>query len=185
MTLVGQVYLVPCVWGVISNIGHNSPARWWPVLLPSHEDSRYFNTKTIREWKETEEGAYLVEQVVSAGSNPSTPHHYHVDARFTEESWYGTDRGRPVRNLHTTIFPDDCRCTLFEMVCLREMPVQVKLYSVFGKLFVDDFTGKKIKCGRCPHKGTDLTTIPVVDGKITCPAHGMQFDAQTGRVEWK
>ena len=35
----------------------------------------------------------------------------------------------------------------------------------------------------CPHKGADLSRMPVRDGCVTCPLHGLRFDAETGRVK--
>lgn len=34
---------------------------------------------------------------------------------------------------------------------------------------------------KCPHRGHDLRTCPVVNGVIECPLHGLVFDAKTGK----
>lgn len=35
-------------------------------------------------------------------------------------------------------------------------------------------------CMRCPHRGFDLRQIPVRDGRIVRPGHGLVWDATTG-----
>ncbi|RYG96455.1 MAG: hypothetical protein EON58_12050, partial [Alphaproteobacteria bacterium] len=34
----------------------------------------------------------------------------------------------------------------------------------------------------CPHKGISLASVPVIDGCIDCPGHGLRFDAKTGEI---
>ncbi len=34
----------------------------------------------------------------------------------------------------------------------------------------------------CPHHGTNLKSCKVIDGVITCPAHGLRFSAKTGEL---
>ena len=39
---IGETYVVPCVLGQVYNIGpHLIPLSWWPVILPSHQDTKY------------------------------------------------------------------------------------------------------------------------------------------------
>ncbi len=181
--VVGQMYSVPCVLGTLSNIGpHNIPPKWWPVLTPSHQDSIYFaRYRTV--WQETDNGYEDVDEVYYE-DDLKTPHHYHVDPRFTTEDYY-TPYEIAQESFHTTIRPES-EISVRDMVCVREMPIQT-LFTGFGKNFLDDHKEARLKlCGRCPHKGISLTSMPMVDGKITCPAHGLQFDSVTGRCvsEW-
>ena len=37
-------------------------------------------------------------------------------------------------------------------------------------------------CKVCPHRGLPLASIPVIDGEIECPGHGLRFTASTGLV---
>lgn len=172
---VGQAYFVECVFGTLSNIGpHAIPPRWWPIFTPSHQDSVYFSRyRTI--WNE--EGEAVDETYYE--DDPETPHHYHVDPRFCRDNFY-TPYEIENKSFHTTI-RGESKIEIREMVCVREMPVQV-LFTGFGKNFLDDHKDKKLRgCKVCPHKGTPLSSMPVVDGKITCPAHGLQFDCKTER----
>lgn len=170
--VIGQIYLVPCVLGKLYNIGpHSIPAQWWPVLRPSHEDSKYlpkFRTFWVN-GEEIDETYYE--------SDPNTPHHFHVDPRFTPESYY-TKWEIDNQSWHNFVSAQS-EVEWRELVCIREMPVQ-QLFTGFGEKFVEDHKDKKIKCGRCPHKGVILSNTPVKDGVITCPAHGLKFDAETG-----
>ena len=45
------------------------------------------------------------------------------------------------------------------------------------------YAGFSLIDGLCPHQGTDLTAIPPdQNGVITCPLHGLQWCAQTGKI---
>jgi hypothetical protein len=35
---------------------------------------------------------------------------------------------------------------------------------------------------KCPHRGIPLAGVPVVNGMVTCPGHGLQFCVKTGRL---
>lgn len=172
--IVGQTYWVPCVLGTFFNVGfHKIPAQWWPVIRPAHEDSKYlpkFRTTWVDEdgeWVQKDETYY---------EKDDQDLHIHVDPRFAHEDLY-TPYERANGDWHNilTIQSDTERRLL---VCLREMPVQ-RLFTGFGPRFVDDHKGKKLKCMRCTHKGVNLSSVPVVNGVITCPAHGLRYDAQS------
>jgi hypothetical protein len=52
----------------------------------------------------------------------------------------------------------------------------------FGK-FEDKYANTTLKaCKVCPHRGIPLGSMPVRDGLITCPGHGLDFDACTGKL---
>jgi hypothetical protein len=166
--LLGTTYLVPCAVGSIPDLDNldAEPIKFsFPVLLPSHEDSKYNPLNK------------------SGTSVLGTPHHFHLDARFTPMEYYaiGT-RNRIIcdgdANFHSTLFANEYEHK--EMVCLREMPESLIKFRVFGKLFLEDHKGKSMKCGRCPHKGIDLRSMPRRNGIITCPGHALKFDAETG-----
>lgn len=43
----------------------------------------------------------------------------------------------------------------------------------------------KHKCihkGKCPHRGYDLSQVKPINGKITCPLHGLEFDEKSGKI---
>lgn len=43
-------------------------------------------------------------------------------------------------------------------------------------------THLNMDCKVCPHKGTRLDNCKPRDGVLLCPAHGMEFDAETGEI---
>jgi nitrite reductase/ring-hydroxylating ferredoxin subunit len=55
------------------------------------------------------------------------------------------------------------------------MPIQGRVFRLFGQQFIEDHESKQVKCNKCPHKGIDLTDAPTIDGIVVCPAHGMRF----------
>jgi hypothetical protein len=176
--IVGNYYLVPCVLGkAFALMFHPHTKRhWWPVLRPPHEDSKYIERyKTY--WKETEDGEWGQFDEIYYEADSSTQHHIHVDPRFAPSSFY-TKWERTNNSWHNFIYFEKKTVKWRKMKCLREMPVQ-RLFTGFGQKFVDDYKDGKMKCGRCPHKGALLDSIPVVDGVITCPLHGLKFDCQT------
>ena len=45
------------------------------------------------------------------------------------------------------------------------------------------YAGRSLIEGHCPHQGTDLSGItPNTEGIITCPLHGLQWRARTGKI---
>jgi hypothetical protein len=179
---IGQSYDVPCVFGTIAITGpHKLPHQWWPILRPSHQDSIYSpRTRTI--WKETDVGWDGVDETYYE-DDPSTPHHLHIDPRFCPDEYF-TEYEQRTRNWHNVItIESDIEWRT--MICVREMPIQ-RLFTGFGKQFLDDYKNKKMKCSRCPHKGTLLNSMPNEKGVVTCPAHGLRFDCNTKKCisEW-
>lgn len=174
--IVGEIYRVPCMFGQIALLSKAQvkSAEWWPIMRPPHQDSIYFpQTKSI--WVDNDYSSTLVEEIFYE-DDPNSYQHYHVDPRFAPDEYY---TGWEVVNKdYHNIIDIQGKIKWQEMVCLREMPTQ-RLFTGFGQRFVDDHKDKKIKCGRCPHRGVLLNSVPVIDGVITCPNHGLRFNAET------
>jgi nitrite reductase/ring-hydroxylating ferredoxin subunit len=51
----------------------------------------------------------------------------------------------------------------------------IALFHVDGRYFALDDS--------CPHQGASLAAGKIVDGKVQCPAHGLQFDLATGCMQ--
>lgn len=114
--------------------------------------------------------------------------HYHGDSRFDvpqphlPEDWHMRMSG-------------GARITIKEDGSFQDFGGYYKMYLEEIELYRNDETQKnkttldlitnsklKHKCmhkGKCPHRGYDLTNEKPVDGIITCPLHGLQFDAET------
>lgn len=127
-------------------------STWWPILRPSHNNNKYFKG------------------VVYKRDDPEAIFHYHTDPRFS------------VFPRHN--FIDDAgQVVEFQaMQCLREMPPQDRIYFGFNKKFYKDYKNTRMRCFRCPHRGINLESMPVRNGLIECPAHGLQFDSESHRT---
>lgn len=165
--VVGQFYWVPTVtgdWCYRKSIA-------LPVLLPGHDDAG-----TLR-----------------------FPHfHYHPDPRFMTDAMYGSlarnTRWRYSDDLAVAGTPlmssDRINPNGLPPVverrrkCLRAMPDRRYIFA--RKPFVDlvdEFKGRRLKPGMvCPHRGTCLKAMPVVDGAVECPTHGLRWNVATGEL---
>ena len=95
---------------------------------------------------------------------------------------------RKRRNLHVTpeiqtvmeafVLPKMARQRCISAVPQRRGYHDGKLY----KLFETACDGLKMTGMKCPHRGTDLTNCPVVEGVVTCPAHGMRWRVEDGSL---
>lgn len=182
--IIGKRYLVPHIFGPtisFKKLG-TPPKHLWAVLLPSHEDSKYASKKRFVTKEINGKINVIEESYCDYKPDPNAQHHYHVDPRFTNESFYESEMA--INDLfHTVVFDeDDGGVRWIESVCLRDMPIQSRLYTVFGEHFIDEFKNSSAKCYRCPHKGINLGSIPIKDGVITCPAHGLRFNSDTLKV---
>jgi len=157
---IGKMYLVPCV-----RADEKTPPRpargseWIPILLPFHEDSEIVNF----------------------------PHwHYHLDFRFlSPRQWKNSGLSVVI---HRRPVGDDALLEFFDGTvtykrrkCLREMPSfypetkwHKELSAAYAKIGLVKW--------KCPHRGLDLEGCPIVNGVVTCPGHGLRFNAKTGRV---
>jgi hypothetical protein len=112
--------------------------------------------------------------------------HYHVDYRFVK---HRSDKAFPtvINNHSRHYFVDDIRPSE-EMHGKLEYFLLPVINEAFTGITPVEFISKsklKHKCihkGKCPHRGYDLSQVAPIDGKITCPLHGLEFDADTGKV---
>ena len=157
--LVGRYYLVPTI--ECSFLGGRN--RVWPVTGPLHTDAEL--------------------------GLPG--HHYHVDGRFV--SLGAAYELRHLRDLSFAIAAQPI--SIFQAAvwkrrrCLRKQPIYPRQAAGGSKAFLAlwaAFAGHQCKTGAagwiCPHRGTALGSLPVTDGVITCPLHGLRIEAETGRV---
>jgi hypothetical protein len=150
---LGVVYLVPC-------IVRYEEKKWYitPVINHPHNDVENGQIET----------------------------HYHVDYRFVKHK---NDSPFPwVVNKHSKHY---------FVESLRPVKTLSHKLEYFALPMVnEDFTGitspsfianskLKHKCihkGKCPHRGYDLSQVKPKDGVITCPLHGLQFNAETKQL---
>lgn len=164
--VVGQFYLVPTVVGIYFDL----TPRPWPVLLPFHDDKEILGF---------------------------APWHYHPDPRFIPETvwrsldftnkWYGRSAneciaGSPLQT-HERLNPEGLpRPVERRRKCIRHMPDRSWMSRVhFAKKLQAAYRDASLAPGMvCPHKGVCLKSMPIVDGVVTCPAHGLQWNVETG-----
>lgn len=186
--VIGQRYLVPTVlypWAPGATKAERArrfdiPARPWPVLGNRHEDREHLGFPWM---------------------------HYHVDSRFVTEreykrvSRYGVGHyegaavvfeGVPLNYLGAEEDELGNRKPLPHppvvwkaMTCRRPLHAVTRVPELAAKL-TPHYEGKVCKRGKagfiCPHKNLSLGSMPVVDGVITCPLHGLRIDAESGVV---
>lgn len=126
--------------------------------------------------------------------------HYHVDKRFDIPHgvenieladkytfWRRIEKDKYLQNF-AKCFPDRVvdkyissskKIKYFDLACVR-----FKETTSTPASFIKN-SKLKHKCihkGKCPHRGYDLSTAPVINGVITCPLHSLKFDAATKKV---
>jgi hypothetical protein len=158
--VIGKRYLVPTVRG-----RWRDKIRNWPVMGGLHEDRRFFNF----------------------------PHlHYHLDGRFFPTNVLGSLLQQILNNPLTGVFnygPDFPLGPVVwrNSVCRynTELPRE---FSESGPVTALTKSLANTQCRRkesgwiCPHRGFALGSVPVHDGIITCPLHGLRIVAETGVV---
>lgn len=119
--------------------------------------------------------------------------HFHIDLRFItrDESLTAVEcdvvekymKGN--RNKVLLVAGAGYRPEVKKRKCLRQWPMRETCdghkikQAVFIKEGKEKWRGTKLDCMKCPHRGTDLTNAPIVNGRIYCPAHGLEFNSTT------
>lgn len=176
---IGRFYTVPAVRMLCHELIYSSGVKFKrgeriPIIGPEHEDA----------------------EIVGF------PHqHWHIDWRFVNgriwdrvlrvtafvaennPAWgngrvFGIPLMRRWNNRVQTGDPEPMR-----MKCQRAMPVypsDVAFLPALEKAYADHRLGK---CRVCPHQRVPLGNLPVeADGSLTCPAHGLRWNATTGAL---
>lgn len=155
---IGKSYLVPCLRVGAAPLTYARPGEWVPVLLPEHEDSDIIKFP------------YL---------------HFHLDWRFLSKRQYRlANIAYAVQREHGGRQFFDSGITYKRKKMLRESPA-VHLEGLapwFTKLKEKYKDSCLVKDMKCPHRGIDLSGCKPVEGIITCPAHGLRWNAETGRA---
>lgn len=158
--VVGKYYLVPCAVDLPYAKAH-------PIFGLAHRDVEFFN--------------FDVE-------------HFHNDVRFmtlrflhlvcNEEFWrYEEDWA--ARVVLTQVFRVDVprRFEYRRMKCVRQMPDFFNmLHEKNAQNLEAAFANKPLNCGKCPHRGTDLRSMPTENGVTVCPSHGLCADVKEQKI---
>lgn len=110
--------------------------------------------------------------------------HYHVDYRFVKHKadsnfptvinkhskHYFVERVRPQKELNGKL-------EYFVLPMLNDEFAGITPVSLISE---SKLKHRCIHKGKCPHRGYDLSQVKAIDGKITCPLHGLQFSSDNG-----
>jgi hypothetical protein len=153
---VGRTYLVP--FGIGDFAGFYSE---WPVLVPGHYDP-------------------LIDDTV--------PYHYHIDYRFcTYEQVRHMKRAFDSKSLDiiastSVTIPTNTNWPRYKpLKCLRQFEEATGYFTKLHPAFVGTKLIKSENGWVCPHQMTNLAVVPIIDGTITCPVHGLRWCAKTGK----
>jgi hypothetical protein len=112
--------------------------------------------------------------------NGQTETHYHADFRFIRHKAL-----KPLRTHSRHVFGHELRPSVPEHGTIEWhfLPVvnEDQSEGATNPAFIKH-SKLKHKCihnGKCPHRGYDLSQTEAVEGVITCPMHGLRFDANT------
>lgn len=149
----GRYYSVPCVRG-----------EWlgavdeWVVLGPPHNDAAYIG--------------FDIE-------------HWHLHPQFAPDHAVQRRRGQEAKVFTFPICTRDAEFIgLRRRRCRRPMPPYPRGVPHWTSRLESAYADATLNARRiCPHQGADLSRVPVRHGCITCPLHGLTFEADTGRLQ--
>lgn len=154
--VIGETYMVPCIWGTSYKSYNPSRFKWLPILGPRHSDAEYIKFE---------------------------PLHYHFDHQFLTDA----DRDRltclfEYRPLLFVVVHFDASVGIvhWPLICQRHVDRYPEVS--FSKELRAAYSDKRVTCGKCPHRGLPLGSLPREPGTdiVTCPGHGLRWDLKTG-----
>lgn len=173
--IIGKKYLVPCII--------ESSGKYY-----STDESVYYGTKTKpimyvypiinHPHTDFESGQYYI--------------HYHVDYRFVHMKGL-----IPVNKDKRYEFAPNIRFNLVDEEYSRfalgwnKSPrieyhplrcIRLNNLGIAGDVSRAKMKHQCIHKGKCPHRGYDLSQEVAINGIITCPLHGLEFDALTKKI---
>lgn len=110
--------------------------------------------------------------------------HYHADFRFIR---YNNDNPYDIHRTHSRhVFCEILRPTKANG---RLMDIALPAIRIHNEIITPSKMISKSKLkhdciykGKCPHRGYPMNQVDAVDGKLTCPLHGLQFDQITHKI---
>ena len=166
----GEKFLVPCIVRTDKNIVDWRIVNGEPI---PNSSLKYFVTPVINHPHNDRENGQLET-------------HYHVDYRFLKHNGKGSFPR--VKNNHSNYF----FCESFRPQEKLHGNLQYFAMPVINEEFngitpVEAISRSKLKhdCiykGKCPHRGYPLNQTAAKDGVITCPLHGLKFDALSHKL---
>lgn len=146
--IIGNRYSVPCV-EVRDFWGFSG---WIPIIGPWHEDASIIG--------------FL-------------PHHYHVDWRFVTDRFF--KKQPDDRRYFGKVIKEDVLVSstvkIMKKKCRRRFNgyPRERVEKLWLPRLEASYGGDVAKCGICPHRGLPLDGLPVENGVVTCPGHGLRI----------
>jgi len=163
--VVGSFYLVPCV-EVTRNIVPRKVGVW-PITGPNHEDAEHIEFPA---------------------------RHWHYDLRFLTEDQFNGLGYHPHSHVLISSNPDGTArddvafgpVVYKRLRCRRDAPEypHAKAERYWLPKLRAAYCEKTITCGKCPHRGLPIASLPREPGTdiVTCPGHGLRWDLSTGKL---
>lgn len=169
LPIIGQEYLVPCI------IEERPPINKWV------EDFGRMTPIEIMQYEVYPIINHLHTDIENGQDYP----HYHVDFRFTElDAFYNVKD-----KISKYKFTNDVRYNIIkgQIPTIEYHPLILLRLNQLGitpsnMIYKSKLKHKCIHKGKCPHRGYDLSQEPIINGKITCPLHGLEFDSITKQL---
>lgn len=170
--VVGKFYMVPCI--TVTG-GYLKPGLY-PVIGPKHEDGDHLGFPY--------EHIHLDLRFLPPAQARMTPYVWGVE----EKSRLRAALLRPI--VFDFYHSEPARLTwqgpdLVQIPCRRTMPDHPAVTHLSGwKLLHRAYADKRVKCGKCPHRGLPLESLPREPGTdiVTCPGHGLRWNLKTGEL---
>jgi len=133
-------------------------------------------TKYLKEPCTFEKIMPLIDHPHNDVENGQKETHYHADVRFFDMS----SPDRYVQELRISLPLASNRRLEYRML---EMINKYHYITPTNLITNSKLKHKCIHKGKCPHRGYDLSNVEAFDGEITCPLHGLKFDAETKKLK--
>jgi len=175
--IVGNYYLVPCK---VVYMEQSTPKTYSKNIDNAWEDFSFIKPIT----KKIALITPVINRPHSDKENGQNDIHYHIDTRFMKEdmdsyedneiSYY---KGYIIELDYQMRLEDNFELEYVPLKCISSKYDDITDISYISK---SKFKHKCIHKGKCPHRGMDLSQVVPVNGKITCPLHGLEFDKDSG-----
>lgn len=182
--IIGEYYLVPCIIKDIEIKKEEKETEDYEnwEIINGQLDKRKSLIKTVKK----KEIYPIINHLHSDKENGQEYKHYHIDYRFVE-----VDENSIPKKLHSKhIFGASNRYNVLaenktykieyhKLKCVRNNNLHITSVLAIKK---SKLKHNCIYKGKCPHRGYDLSQEPIINGIITCPLHGLKFDAVTKEI---
>lgn len=172
--LKGETFLVPCI--VREDFTQNN----------YDEKDLFMDLKPFKSHSKKLYVTPVINLPHSDKENGQSEIHYHADFRFLKHNNDG-DFPKVINKHSKYIFCENIRpkekidgvLKYFVLPVINEGFKSITPVNMISK---SKLKHKCIHKGKCPHRGFDLSQVNPIDGKITCPLHGLEFSSDNGSL---